>query len=111
MLRRSQRCLLQNSRLLRSTYRLATTAADKKAVAKKPPKLFDADLVQAHWLTEILAMIPKFVHKVGKDNSTSPKGVAKFPKKAFSLTIFLSKSVKRGQKQNFNFLPPLNSKL
>jgi len=64
MLRRSQRCLLQNSRLLRSTYRLETTAADTKAVAKKPPKLFDADLIQAHWLTEILAMIPKFIHKV-----------------------------------------------
>jgi NADH/F420H2 dehydrogenase subunit C len=32
-------------------------------VARKAPKLFDADLVQAHFLAEILAMIPKFVKR------------------------------------------------
>jgi len=38
-------------------------AKEENEVARKAPKLFDADLIQAHFLSEILAMIPKFIHR------------------------------------------------
>jgi len=61
MLRRSSRSILPTSHLFRCSTRFCS--GETKAVAKKAPKLFDADLIQAHYLAEILAMIPKFVHR------------------------------------------------
>jgi len=65
VLRRLSRAVLPSSRQhLRKSFTSAVSVPEQqeKAVAKKPPKLFDADLIQAHWLSELLAMVPKFVH-------------------------------------------------
>jgi len=37
-------------------------------VARKAPKLFDADLIQGHFLAELLAMVPKFIHRACIDD-------------------------------------------
>jgi len=65
VLRRFSRAVIPSRQLFRKAFSTSVAVPDQKesSVAKKPPKLFDADLIQAHWLAEILAMVPKFVHR------------------------------------------------
>jgi len=51
------------ARNLRYCATTATPSDTSTAIVKKPPKLFDADLIQANYLAELLAMIPKYITK------------------------------------------------